>query len=385
MADPIVLTQDELDKIKADASAKAMASATPNTHFAISKQMVAIIGVVGFMAIMLAKQFGWITDSQATQLELLRQQLLAQQQYSTVSVAETKSGGTSVVTVETGGKPAEVKPAAITIDQVKPWLDVFGPIIKKWIEDSKKPPVVTPPTTIPPVNVPPVTNPPVTIPPPINPPATTLKLGMTDATGLPVASSSVPSGKLLFIKLEGFSSGKIVWTKRPTGDVQYGEVSGTQVAAIVLGPGAELDLFVTDYGIQQQVDLRVTANLGGQPPPSVEPPVVVNPPVNPPVVSPPQSKQFTLYVVESADPKNPRSLTTASILNNLGQRNSLKDRGHTVVTKTDKDSDPSVAYVKSQGTPLPALAIYDNATRQFVKSVQLPIDMGMSLILPMGG
>ncbi len=301
------------------------------------------------------------------------------------SIIIQKTDGTTVDITKPTPKVADVtvtstQPTAITIDQVKPWLDVFVPIIQKMIDESKKPPLDKPPTTIPPVTNPP----PITTPPPNNPPinpATTLKLGVTDANGLPMASSSVASGKLLFIKLEGFSSGKIVWTKRPTGDVQYGEVPGTQTAAIVLGPGAELDLFVTDYGIQQQVDLRVTANQGAQPPP-VDPPIVVTPPINPPIS---QSKIFTLYVVESSDPKNPRSLTTASILNNLDQRNKLKDRGHVIMTKTDRDNDPSVAYVKSQGTPLPAMAIYDNATKQFVQSVQLPIDLGMSLIIPMGG
>lgn len=311
-----------------------------------------------------------------------------------------KPDGTTVDITKPSQKVTDIpianpqQPAAITIEQVKPWIDVLGPIIQKMIEDSKKPPVVTPPTTIPPTNVPPVTNPPpITIPPqnipPVVNPAMTLKLGVTDATGLPMASSSVPAGKLMFIKLEGFSSGKIVWTKRPTGDVQYGEVSGTQVAAIVLGPGAELDLFVTDYGIQQQVDLRVTANLGGQPPPNVDPvvvtPPVVNPPINvPPVQFPPGSRKFSLTIVE--DPKVTRSVTTMSIMNNMSARKQLTDKGH-LVTKTVpvSDTDPAAVYVRQQGTALPALAIQDNETHQFVKAVPLPTDLGVTTLIGMGG
>lgn len=286
---------------------------------------------------------------------------------------------TTVTKTESGPNPPKVDDpkASITPEQIQQWIELFKPIIQEIVDANKPKPVVTPPVVNPPVVVtPPVVNPPVVDP-------QTLRLAVYDATGLAVPSSSVPSGKLLIVKLEGFKGPKIEWTKRPIGDVQFADV-GNQSAAIVLGSNSELDLIVTDYGWQQQVSLRIVANNGGQPPP-VNPPVVVTPPINPPVVAPPQSKQFTLYIVESADPKNPRSLTTASILNNLGQRNALKDRGHSVVTKTDKDSDPSVAYVQSQKTPLPALAIYDNSTKQFVQSVQLPIDMGMSLIVPMGG
>ena len=114
------------------------------------------------------------------------------------------------------------------------------------------------------------------------------------------------------------------------------------------------------------------------------PPVVVNPqPVDPVVDTRPVAGQkFTVAVVE--DPAAIRTVTTASILNNLPLRDGLKTKGHTFEAHILNDGSPVAAYVKQMAVPTPALVILD-ASGHVVKSVHLPIDLGMSLLAGLGG
>ncbi len=390
-------TQAEADKMVADAIAKDRADRkkdldkvldkrehkkkhfeafNKNTFYGICAVILCIGVAMGKISI--ADALAWVTGVSKT---------------SSTTVTETKSGPnppkieSPVVKLPESDspKPAEPtkadaeKPRAELSDEDRKRITDLIKFVTDFIAQQNKPK--------PPVVVPPDTNPPHIDPPAPTPkPSDTLKLTLTDASGLPVASSSVLAGKLILIKLEGFKGPKIEWTKRPTGDVQFAD-TGNQGAAVVLGPGSELDLFVTDYGVQSQVSLRIVANQGSQPPPTpIDPPIVVTPPnpVNPPSNIPPGSKKYTLCIVE--DPSVVRSLETAKVMNNLSARKTLTDKGHSVtVTVPVTANDPAAVFVKQQGTALPALAIMDSQTRQFVKAVPLPADFGVSVLSGIGG
>lgn len=367
MADE-VLTQADIDKAVEAAIAKQKAddAAEANVtvgHYQIDKKWLKwIISAV----LLLAYANGWLDKDTVTQL--------------ITTVPMSKAPEVKEPVEPEPPRLAESAPTAISPDDVQKWIDIFKPLVIQIIDSIPKPPIpVDPPKPDP---KPVVVNPPVVVTPPVvNPPTPSpgsLRLTLTDAAGLPAVSSSVPSGKLLVVKLEGFK-GKVDWVKRPTGDVQFADM-GNQSASIVLTGPAELDLIVTDYGSQSQVSLRILSNQGAQPPPPV---VTVDPvtppaPVNPPLVP----RKFIVSVVE--DPDLDRTVTTASILNNLTIRDKLKAKGHTFKPQILNDGSPVAEYVKTMRTPLPALVIQDD-TGHVVKSEQLPVDLGLSLLAGMGG
>lgn len=337
----------------------------PSTHFAISKQALAIIGIVGFMAIMLAKQFGWITDSQAAQLELIRQQLLAQQQYSTVSVAETK-GGTSVVTVETGGKPADVKPvvSAVTPEQIKQWADIFLPIIKQVIQELRpvnptkpdpKPepfgPIVTPPDPQPPT---PIDG---------NP-----KLVVSDGKGIAITAVTIDTGRLFRVMLsqdvsdvswkESAFGGTDVWPL-PKGlgyDCQFRDATGVvEVTATILVNGK-----------LQQLSARVSALNSPMPPPTPN----VDP-VNPIVPVDKTSPLRVLMIFESGQNNTDaqlKALNSTRLIAAMNVACAKDSNGVPGWRRWDKDLD-----VSKDVSPWPALFSAVKSKMAADPSVSLPV------------
>lgn len=242
------------------------------------------------------------------------------------------------------------------------------------------PPVVNPPVVAPPVILPPVVNPPVVTPPNTNPPVITV----TDTKGNPIQGSVTPGQQVVITAPDGT-------TLTPVSDnTQIGRADVTQLGnklVVTLTDGYRLLIVVTTTG-QPPTLLTVQANHAAQPPPVVVTPPVVTPPVNPPVVvTPPPvpagTKRFTVTVVE--DPKVIRTVTTASILNNLTNRKTLTDKGHVFNATTNTSSDAAAAYVRNNPCVLPALAIFDNSTQTFVKAIPLPTDLGMSMLASLGG
>jgi hypothetical protein len=122
-----------------------------------------------------------------------------------------------------------------------------------------------------------------------------------------------------------------------------------------------------------QLDSRITALEAARPPPVINPPV--NPPVVPPVVG---SGSYSLYVVE--DGSVVRSITTASIMKNHPLRKIIKDKGWAFSTTVSTASDPATTYFKQNPTSLPALVVQDSTSKQFIKCVPLPTDLGLSLL-----
>lgn len=315
---------------------------------------------------------------------------------NSTSVTETKT------IKKTGDNPpevADVKPisepkapvASITPEQIQQWITIFKPIVQPIIEELIKDlhPVVTPPDNPPVTNPPPITNPPPVVIPPVPDPSVTLKLVITDEQSKPVTSATVDINQILQVTLSG-STGRVVWNVTTVGNVSHPPLPQNLGYSVELRDVSSwVSIHAVDLGSGQSVSSRITANMGGQPPPvvnppAVTPPVVVTPPNNPPVQFPPGSRRFSLTVVE--DPKVMRSATTMSIMNNLSARKVLTDKGH-VIAKTVPvtDSDPAAIYVKQQGTVLPALAIQDSETHQFVKAIPLPTDLGISVLSGMGG
>jgi hypothetical protein len=127
------------------------------------------------------------------------------------------------------------------------------------------------------------------------------------------------------------------------------------------------------------ISMIIKCLTGAQPPPVV----VVDPNQPPPQVVPPGSKKFDLYIVENG--VNKRDVPTMSIINQLGIRKQLTDKGHGIFMTTDQAADGVYANVKSKNVPLPALAIYDKSTKQFLQAVPLPTDVGLSLVTSLGG
>lgn len=243
------------------------------------------------------------------------------------------------------------------------------------------PPVVTPPVVNPPVNPPVVTppvNPPIVAPPVANPPAITV----TDSKGNPIQGSVQPGQQVVISAPDGTALTPVI------DGTQIGRADVTQIGnklIVTLTDGYKLLIVVSTTG-QPPTLLTIQANHAAQPPPVQ--PVVVNPPiVTPPiVVTPPVpvgTKKFTVTVVE--DPKVIRTMTTASILNNLPNRKSLTDKGHSFNSTTSTASDAAAAYVRNNPCALPALAIFDNSTQTFVKAIPLPTDIGMSTLASLGG
>lgn len=289
---------------------------------------------------------------------------------------------------------ASAPSASITPEQIQQWIDLFKPIIQEIVTDLKKPPVVTPPVNPPVVVTPPIVvnppvNPPVVVTPPAPDPSATLKLVLTDELSKPVTSMTVDIEQIIQVTLSG-AKGTVVWNVTTVGNVSHPALPQNLGYSIELRDAASwVSIHAVDLGSGQSVSARITANLGGQPPPVnppvVNPPVVVTPPVNPPVPNvPPGSKKFSLAIVE--DPAAIRSVTTMSIMNNLKARKELTDKGHVVTaTVPSTGNDPSAVYAKQQKTPLPALVIQDAATHQFVGSVPLPTDFGLSVLAGIGG
>ena len=246
------------------------------------------------------------------------------------------------------------------------------------------PAVVTPPVVTPPVvNPTPVVNPPAVTPPVVTPPNPPL-ITIADAKGNPVQGNVTPGQQVVITAPDGT-------TLTPVSDnTQSGRADVTQLGnkmVVTLTDGYRFLIVVTTAG-QPPTLLIIQANHASQPPPPVvNPPVVVIPPVNPPVVADPPvpagSKKFTVTVVEDA--KAIRTVTTASILNNLSIRKTLTDKGHAFSATTNATSDAAAVYVRNNPVALPALVIFDNSSQTFVKAIPLPTDLGMSTLASLGG
>lgn len=338
--------------------------------------------ITAMILLFVAGNRGWLTVDQ------IKQVLNTISPGDSTSVTETttvKKTGENPPAIEEVKTPKVESPAAsITPEQMQQWIAIFKPFIQPVIEeivkDIQHKPDVTPP------NNPPNTNPPSNPPPGVTPPdSSVLKLVITDEQGKPVTSMTVDTNQILQVTLSG-ATGKVVWNVTTVGNVSHPALPMNLGYSIELRDTTSwVSIHAVDLGSGQSVSSRITANLGGQPPPVVVTPPVVTPPDNPPPnVFPPGSRKFSLAIVE--DPKVARSVTTMSIMNNLKARKELTEKGH-VVTQTvpANSSDPSAVYAVQQKTPLPALVIQDASTHQFVTAVPLPTDFGLSVLAGIGG
>ena len=238
-------------------------------------------------------------------------------------------------------------------------------------------PPVTPPVVTPPIVNPPIVTPPVVVTPVVTPPQPVSNLiTVTDSSGAVINGGVNPNQNFIVSVTEPTA---IFGTVLP--DKTYGEIIVISEQKIVckLSAGGSVQLIAYSAGTKP-VPLTVMC-LAPQPPPVIPP--VVNPPV---VVTPPTpagSKRFTVTVVE--DSKSVRTVTTASILNNLSIRKTLTDKGHAFSATTNATSDAAAVYVRNNPTTLPALVIFDNSTQTFIKAIPLPTDLGMSTLASLGG
>lgn len=280
---------------------------------------------------------------------------------------------TETVTVTATPREPTVAPAAeLSPSDIQRWIDLFKPLVIEIIQSIPKPPIEVPPPVTPPV----VVTPPVK--PPVTPPPSGMKLVFTDSSKVPITSSSVPTDRIIRVMAEN-SSSKVGWSVATHGRVDVFELPNDLGYDFELREStAYVDFTLFDTTLTK-VTQRITANQAPQPPPVVDPPPVV---VTPPSV-PPGTKTFDVYVVE--DGNAIRTVATAKILSNLQTREVLKSRGHKFAGQVANDGSGASTYVKAQGTPLPALVIFDRQTSQWVKSVPLPDDLGLNLLSGLGG
>jgi len=223
-----------------------------------------------------------------------------------------------------------------------------------------------PPSTPPPV----IQQPPVPVNPPTGPPVI-----KTTWQGKPI-TDGIEAGRQFRIQ----SNVAGTWSRIPADsvDVDWEECGGDVLA--VLRNDAVLTIIHASHGDSKPVvaSTIVKCLKASQPPP------VVNPPGPTPTPIPALSKKFTLTVVE--DSKVLRTDITGGILANLSARTAIEKRGHTITQAVRNiDNGPAAQYVAKQGTTLPALAVMDNETKQFVQSVPLPSDFGLGFISTIGG
>lgn len=254
-------------------------------------------------------------------------------------------------------------------------------------ETKPTPTPVNPPVVVVDQNPPPVVQPSPNekpdVPKPTPAPTPTTGFTIVDSKGTPILDE-VGSSRLIICKPIA-KTGSVLWIVDPP---------------IEQSPGPDNSLILTTPATYTVLTIREIAAVNGQlsvqtaslrcghspqPTPTVDPvvtpPVVVTPPD--PVV-PPGSKKFTFYVVEEKGAI--RSATTGSIISNLAIQTSLRNKGHTFVPTTNvEDKDGAGTYAKKEATALPALVLYDNQAKKFVKSVPLPTDLGLSLMTSMGG
>ena len=113
----------------------------------------------------------------------------------------------------------------------------------------------------------------------VNPPGN-MKLVLTDSAGLPITSTSVPTGKIIRVMASNVS-GDIGWTKAVHGNVEVSALPMNLGYDFVINDATSyIDITVFDTKLNK-VEARVTANQAPQPPP-----VVVVDPVKPDPVKP---------------------------------------------------------------------------------------------------
>lgn len=392
MADEKTITQADIDKAVADAVAAQKAAdkeAIDNAAFnfwgvtiprKFAYGLIVLIGLYG------VKQNWWTLDS--IQSIISTPGLMTSTATTTVKTTETGPNPPAIVApvdprieemakqIEElkAAKAAASAPKAISPEDLQKWIELLKPIIVQIVDIIPKPPVVTPPVT-PPIVKPPVVNPPDN-PPVVIPPSSGMKLVLTDSSKTVITASSVPINRIHRVMVTNAAS-KVGWTIATHGNVDVYDLPNDL--------GYDFDLRdLTSYvditcfdATLEKVTQRVTANQAPQPPP-VDPPVVVTPPV-----IPPGTKTFDIYVVE--DPTKMRSVATAKILNNLPLRDQIAEKGHKFAAQVITDGSGAAEYVKSQGTALPSLALFDRESAKWVKSVPLPSDLGLSLLAGMGG
>lgn len=342
----------------------------------------------------------------ATVVAYLRGNLTPEQFQASVLNSSVSKTQTTTTETQSGPNPPKIDTAAIqkdVINQTKkpdigipasePHASVLSEFFNtpegkqllqigmEWVRHQFEP---KPPQEIPPESKP--ANPPpiVTHTPP--PAPTALKLVLTYSNDSAVTTSTVETGRFVRVMLSEDIDPKLAsWDGHQIGNAEVYPLPkqlGLDFQLKDLSAQVGITATVIVNGNLQKLSARISAMQGSQPPPVDNPPIVTNPPPNNPPV-PAGSKKFGLFVVE--DKNVIRTEATARILVNLTNRNQLASRGHTFTSQFSTDNSAASNYVKQQGTPMPALAIYDNDTKQFVKSVALPADCGLSLLAGMGG
>lgn len=228
---------------------------------------------------------------------------------------------------------------------------------------------------------------PVPDPTPTPKPDGKLRLKVTDVTGQLVTSATVSPNKLMLVRLEG-ATGKVEWNETASSDgVQAGSFND-EGYALVLAPNTWVEFFATDFGSQQQVSQRITANQGPQPPPTPTPTPTPEPSPQPqPAPSPvpvPSAQKLSLAVVEDALHRAP---ATAQTMNALSIWNGFLTRGCDYrfydITTTEEKGKAAVSAINKWNidhppadgqVPLkpPALIIMNKDTRAVLKVVALP-------------
>ncbi len=270
---------------------------------------------------------------------------------------------TTTATVSAVPSDALVVPPSIFDQMIAAAKTPEGQIFIQWLIEQVKPkppePTPVPPTPAPkPVPVPDV------VPVPTPTPTVGLKIIITDETDKVVSATTVDPGKLFQVSAAG-AKGDVSWQKSTHGEVSVLSLKSGGFA-FSLQPGAWVELFATDYGSQQQVSARISANQGAQPPPT---------PVNPPVpdngdTKPVKSRKLMIAVVEDAQH---RSLDTATILNAITMWNGFRDRGHDwrFYDVATTEAKGKIAVTRA-GAILPAIVLSDLTTGELVDTEPLP-------------
>lgn len=258
---------------------------------------------------------------------------------------------------------------SITPADIKPWIDLFGPLIQGWIDQIKPPAPV--PDNIKPKPLPPD---PVNPPQPVPDPSGTLKLILTDEQGNPETAMTLDVNTITQVRIAG-AQGKVIWNVVAVGNVGRPAftVPGPDGKPVILGYSIELrnsnswvQIHAVDIGSGQSVDAKITANQGAQPPP-----VPNVDPVNPnPVVNPPQPTK-SLSLVQLIYDANNQTPQVAILTQNQGWwANTYGSKWQFLTSGTQKQNGlKALAMAQQQGVKPPFLAVWSNDSLVSVKAV----------------